>query len=190
MSCVVRGSTRSGRARQPAARRAPHPRSPAIPSPRDSTRRRRGWGARARDRRASAPHPAPRTRTVACSSDSRSTSRSRSGRGVSRSAKTTPKPGQLAKAPRLIVRERLAAAVQDDPIGGRPADDAGEDGQGAVVPGGRAERHLRAVEIDVVARPQLGDAVLLQAEARRRRCADADFLDCAPRAARPLPPAA
>ncbi len=64
--------------------------------------------------------------------------------------------------------------------GGRPADDAREDGQRAVVPGRRAERDLRAIEVDVVARAQLGDALLLQAESRRRRGADADLLDPRP----------
>ena len=38
------------------------------------------------------------------------------------------------------------------------ADDAREDRQRAVVPRRRAERHLRAIEVDVVARPQFGDA--------------------------------
>ena len=61
---------------------------------------------------------------------------------------------------RLIVRQRLAAAVEDDPIGRRLRDDGRQHGQRAIVERRRAERDLRAIEIHVVARPQLGEAAL------------------------------
>src|SRR5438067_4583198 len=79
-------------------------------------------------------------------------------------------------AARLIARERLAAAVEDD-AAGMLRDDRREHGERAVVERRRAERHLRAIEVHVVAGPQLGDAALPDAEAQRRRRADRDLLE-------------
>ena len=62
-------------------------------------------------------------------------------------------PLERREAARPVVRQRLAAAVENDPIVGRPADDTREDGEGAVAPRGRADTHLRAIEVGVVARP-------------------------------------
>ena len=44
-----------------------------------------------------------------------------------------------------------------------------------------AERDLRPIEVDVVARPQLGHALLAGAEAQRRRRADRDLVERDPR---------
>ena len=49
--------------------------------------------------------------------------------------------------------------------------------QRAVVERGGAERDLGAIEVDVVAGPQLGDAGLAGAEAQRRRRADRDLVE-------------
>jgi hypothetical protein len=62
--------------------------------------------------------------------------------------------------PRRIRRQGLAAAVEDDAVGRRGADDRGEDGEGASVQGGGAESNLRAIEVDVVARPVFRDPIL------------------------------
>ncbi len=84
--------------------------------------------------------------------------------------------GGVAVAAGEVVGQRLAAAVEDDPIGRRPAHDARQHGQRAVPPRRRSQRDLRAIDIRVVARPQFRDPGLPDAESRGRRRSDADLL--------------
>src|SRR5437899_2054830 len=72
--------------------------------------------------------------------------------------------GGFRYAARLIVGQGLAAAVEDDPLGRRLRDDGRQDGERAVVERCRPERQLRAIEVDVVARPQFGEPRLSRAE--------------------------
>ena len=107
---------------------------------------------------------------MACSSESRSIKRF----GC---PTTCPKPGVGVNPRARIVRERLAAAVENHAVGGRLADHHRQHDQRAIIERGGAERDLRAIEVDVVAGPILGEAFLLNREARRRRCARADLVD-------------
>ena len=56
-------------------------------------------------------------------------------------------------------------------------DDGREHGERAVVERRRAERDLRAIEVDVVAGTQLGQPMLAGAEAERRRRADRQLVE-------------
>src|SRR5262245_20245864 len=94
-------------------------------------------------------------------------------------------PGRRRDAARLIVGERLAAAVEDD-AAGMLGDDGREHRQRAVVERRGAERDLRAVEVDVVAGPQLGEPALARAEAQRRRRADRQLVERDSRSLRPF----
>src|SRR6266536_8295 len=72
--------------------------------------------------------------------------------------------GCTGDAARLIVGERLAAAIEDDPVGGGRRHHGRGDRERTVVERGGTERNLRAIEVDVVAGPQLGQSAQRRAE--------------------------
>ena len=113
----------------------------------------------------------------------------RVGRGAVDRRHHDPVSGCLTEPAREIVRERLAAGVEDETIRGGPAHDAGEHGERAVVPRRAAEADLRAVVVDVIARAQLGQPGQPGAEPRGRRRADAHLPPPARRPLRPVPSA-
>ena len=86
-------------------------------------------------------------------------------------------PRHAGDAAGLIVCQRLAAAVQNDPVNRRLRHDSGKHGERAIVERGRAQRDLRSIEIDVVPGAQLGEPGLADAEAECRRGTDGQFLE-------------
>jgi hypothetical protein len=85
--------------------------------------------------------------------------------------------GHAGKTAGAVGGERLAAAVEHDAVRRGGAHHRGEHTQGAVVERRGAEPGHRAVEVDVVARPVLGEPVLVEREPRRRGGARAHFVD-------------
>jgi len=78
-------------------------------------------------------------------------------------AEDRPMAGHRHESARHVVRQRLAATVENDPIVRRFGDNPRENGEGAVVPASGVKGHLRAVVIDVIPRPQFGQSGLLKA---------------------------
>ena len=143
-----------------------------------------------RTRSPGASDDSPATATLACSSDSRSMTQLRVRVGAverlrarRRIPRVSPEPRTTSFVSVLLPQSRITRSAA-----GRLTTRASTVRAQSSQAGG-AERDLHAVVVDVVAGPQLGEPVELQAEARRRRRADADFLARHAERSRRRPPA-